>query len=523
MRSNDGGVSPSEHTPHRIQTLDQIFPVQRVGGVKAVDDHAAAGGRAGGVDVAALAKVKGDMAGEIEGIAPLFVRKGDLVHGPALHDPGIPVDEHAALHIGAADKAGTINAPARFAAPAVLGAQILFRLCADGIPERFLAAVVPRLQCLRHQLPGGNIPGLSQRVIKGQPLPLGEHGGHLKPHRLQRHVPDIAGAAIQQGHLGPAGVGQGFLGRFGQAAEQAAPLQLQHPHPLHLGQAEHIGGTAHQHQRLGQIVPQRILADKFQRIPPDKAVVAVKGNAKKILNIALAGHGGCGKTSVAESMIYLAKASERLGNIADGNTVLDYDSEEIKRQTSILTSVAPIEWKNTKINIIDTPGLFDFEGGVAEGMRAADSALIVVSGKDGVNVGTEKAVKAATKAGLTKIFFVNGLCDESARFYRVFESLKATFGPTVCPVVVPYIVDGQANTYVNLFDYKAYKYDTDGSVVQTPLPDMGDRLEGLREAIKEAVAETSEELLDKFIMGEEFTPEEIILGCAVDVQQHLTS
>lgn len=106
--------------------------------------------------------------------------------------------------------------------------------------------------------------------------------------------------------------------------------------------------------------------------------------------------------------------------------------------------------ENTKINIIDTPGLFDFEGGVAEGMRAADSALIVVSGKDGVNVGTEKAVKAATKAGLTKIFFVNGLCDESARFYRVFESLKATFGPTVCPVVVPYIVDGQANTYVNL-------------------------------------------------------------------------
>lgn len=241
-------------------------------------------------------------------------------------------------------------------------------------------------------------------------------------------------------------------------------------------------------------------------------------NAKKILNIALAGHGGCGKTSVAESMIYLAKASERLGNIADGNTVLDYDSEEIKRQTSILTSVAPIEWKNTKINIIDTPGLFDFEGGVAEGMRAADSALIVVSGKDGVNVGTEKAVKAATKAGLTKIFFVNGLCDESARFYRVFESLKATFGPTVCPVVVPYIVDGQANTYVNLFDYKAYKYDTDGSVVQTPLPDMGDRLEGLREAIKEAVAETSEELLDKFIMGEEFTPEEIILGVSKGVK-----
>ncbi len=125
-------------------------------------------------------------------------------------------------------------------------------------------------------------------------------------------------------------------------------------------------------------------------------------DAKKILNIALAGHSGCGKTSVAESILYLAKASDRLGKIADGNTTLDFDSEEIKRQASIMTAVAPIEWKGTKINLIDTPGLFDFAGGVAEGMRAADSALIVVSGKDGVNVGTEKAVEAADAAGLTR-------------------------------------------------------------------------------------------------------------------------
>lgn len=241
-------------------------------------------------------------------------------------------------------------------------------------------------------------------------------------------------------------------------------------------------------------------------------------NAKNILNIALAGHSGCGKTSVAESILYLAKASDRLGKIADGNTTLDFDSEEIKRQASIMTAVAPIEWKNTKINLIDTPGLFDFAGGVAEGMRAADTALIVVSGKDGVCVGTEKAVEAANKAGLTKVFFVNGLCDEDARFYRVFETLKATFGPSVCPVVVPYIVDGQANTYVNLFDYKAYEYGKNGVATPTALPDMGARLEGLREAIKEAVAETSEELLDKFIMGEEFTPEEIILGVSQGVK-----
>lgn len=240
-------------------------------------------------------------------------------------------------------------------------------------------------------------------------------------------------------------------------------------------------------------------------------------DVKKILNIALAGHSGAGKTSVAESMIYLAGLSDRIGKIADGNTVLDYDPEEIKRKVSVITAVAPIEWKNTKINIIDTPGLFDFGGGVREGMRAADSALIVVSGKNGVDVGTEKAVKLADKMGLTKMFFVNGLCDESARFYRVFETLKSTFGPAVCPVIVPYIQDGKANVYVNLFEYKAYKYEN-GKMSQTDMPDMGDRLEGLRVAIKEAVAETSEELLDKFIMGEEFTPEEIILGVSQGVK-----
>lgn len=256
----------------------------------------------------------------------------------------------------------------------------------------------------------------------------------------------------------------------------------------------------------------------FAKIQHERIVLVLKQYApKNILNIALAGHAGCGKTSVAESMLYLSKASDRLGSVADGNTVLDFDSEEVKRQVSLMTAVAPFEWKNTKINLIDTPGLFDFEGGVAEGMRAADSALIVVSGKDGVGVGTEKAVKAATKQGIAKIFFVNGVCDENARFYRVFEDLKATFGPSVFPVVVPYIEDGKAEVYVNLFEYRAYRYTKDG-VVPTDMPDLGDRLEGLREAIKEAVAETSEELLDKFLEGEEFTPEEIAVGVSQGVK-----
>ena len=240
-------------------------------------------------------------------------------------------------------------------------------------------------------------------------------------------------------------------------------------------------------------------------------------NSKNILNIAIAGHSGSGKTSLAEAMIYLCGGSERLGKVSDGNTVCDFDTEEIKRKTSVQACVAPIEWKNKKINLIDAPGLFDFEGGLCEAARAADTVLITVSGKDGVCVGTEKAVKAADKRGLTKVFFVNGLCDESARFYRVFENLKASFGPSVCPVVVPYIVDGQADCYVNLLEYKAYKY-VNGKITTVPIPDMGDRLEGLRTAICEAVAETDDEMFEKYFSGEEFTPEEIIVGVSQGVK-----
>ena len=238
---------------------------------------------------------------------------------------------------------------------------------------------------------------------------------------------------------------------------------------------------------------------------------------KNIINLAIAGHSGSGKTSLAEAMIYLCGGSDRMGKVSEGNTVLDFDAEEIKRKTSVQTCVAPVEWKNKKINIIDAPGLFDFEGGLYEAARAADTVLVTVSGKDGVCVGTEKAVAAADKRELTKVFFVNGLCDESSRFYRVFENLKASFGPSVCPVVVPYIVDGQADCYVNLLEYKAYKY-VDGKITTVPLPDMGDRLEGLRTAICEAVAETSDEMFEKYFSGEEFTPEEIIVGVSTGVK-----
>ena len=240
-------------------------------------------------------------------------------------------------------------------------------------------------------------------------------------------------------------------------------------------------------------------------------------HAKNILNIAIAGHSGAGKTSIAEAMLYLSGATDRFGKVGDGSTVCDFDPEEIKRKITVTTAVAPLEWKNHKINLIDAPGLFDFEGGMCEAVRAADSVLVAVSGKSGVSVGTEKAVEAANKRGLSKIFFVNGLCDESARFYKVFEDLKASFGPSVCPVVVPFIEDGKANIYINILEYKAYDYQN-GKPVEVKMPDMGTRLEGLRTAIYEAVAETSDEMFEKYFSGEQFTPEEVIVGVSKGVK-----
>lgn len=240
--------------------------------------------------------------------------------------------------------------------------------------------------------------------------------------------------------------------------------------------------------------------------------------AKTIRNVALVGHAGSGKTSLAEAACYLTGQLDRLGRVADGNTVSDFDPEEIRRQVSVSTSLVPIEWKSTKMNWLDTPGLFDFVGGVREGIRAAGSAVIVVSGKSGVTVGAEKAFAAAHKKGIASIFFINKLDRESADFYRVFEELKAKFGPMVCPLVVPHVEDHKVKCYINLLEYRAYTYE-DGKAIQVPIPDMGHRLEGLRTAMYEAVAETSEELMEKYFSGEEFTPDELIDGIAHGVRK----
>lgn len=234
--------------------------------------------------------------------------------------------------------------------------------------------------------------------------------------------------------------------------------------------------------------------------------------AGKIRNVAIAGHGSSGKTSLAEALLFKAGATDRLGRIADGNTICDFDPEEIKRKVSVSSAVAPFAWGSVKINLIDTPGLFDFAGGFYEGVRAAESVLICLSARSGVTVGAQKAYKLADKMHKSKMFFINKMDTDNADFYKALEDLKANFGPSICPIVVPVVEDRVVQCYINLVDNKAYKYGAKGEPVEVAMPDLEHRLEGLTAAISEAVAETDEALFEKYFSGEQFTRDEIIKG-----------
>ena len=233
--------------------------------------------------------------------------------------------------------------------------------------------------------------------------------------------------------------------------------------------------------------------------------------AENIKNIALAGHGGAGKTSLAEALLYLTKTTDRLGKVDDGSTVMDYDPEEIRRGVSVSTSVAPIIYQDIKMNIVDTPGLFDFEGGLYEGLRPVETVLITVSGKSGITVGMEKAYKLANKWNKSKMIFVNKMDNEHADFFKIYSDLKQTFGPSICPVVIPHIEDHKITCYIDIMTKKAYKFDNKGMSTQVDVPE-DTMLDELYNGLCEAVAETDEELMNKFFEGEEFTFEEIVLG-----------
>lgn len=231
--------------------------------------------------------------------------------------------------------------------------------------------------------------------------------------------------------------------------------------------------------------------------------------SKDIRNIALLGHGGNGKTSLAESILFLTGVTDRLGSTAAGNSVSDYDQEEIRRQISISASTMYTEYQKTKINIIDTPGYFDFAGEVAQALRVADIGIICVSAKDGLNVGAEKAWKALSDAGVPRAIYISKVDEEHADFYKTFEQLREKFGPSLSPMSAPIMEGVKVTGLVDILARKAYKYEGKKRS-EIPMPaDMADRVEELYSEIAENAAGTSEELMDKYLETMELSSEEI--------------
>ncbi|TYQ16643.1 UNVERIFIED_CONTAM: elongation factor G [Acetivibrio alkalicellulosi] len=233
---------------------------------------------------------------------------------------------------------------------------------------------------------------------------------------------------------------------------------------------------------------------------------------ERIRNVCFMSHGGGGKTTLAEAMLFNTGVLERFGKVEDGTTTSDYDPEEIKRKNSLSTSMCPCEWKDHKINIIDVPGYFDFVGEVKQGIRVADSAIILVSAKSGVAVGTEKAWNHATGKNIPKMFFINKMDDENANFYGVFDQLVNSFGKNVITFEIPIIENEKFVGYVNIVTMKAWIFGKQ-KLEEVDIPsNLNDKIEEARNALNEAVAETNEQLMEKFFDGQEFTTEEINKG-----------
>ncbi|MBP3705637.1 MAG: elongation factor G [Clostridia bacterium] len=230
----------------------------------------------------------------------------------------------------------------------------------------------------------------------------------------------------------------------------------------------------------------------------------------QIKNIAFLGHGNSGKTTLADAILYYGKATDRIGKTADGTAVFDFDQEEKKRGCSVSTSVYQLEINGIKANLIDAPGLFDFAGGVCEALSAADSAIIVLSGKSGLTVGAKQAFEKARNAKKAVAFFIGKLDSTHAHFYRVISALVANYGSVVCPVVVPYIEDEAVKCYVDLIENKAYSFDgLEAKELRMP---VSTEIDQMRDMLLEAVASADEQLMEKYFNGEQFTRDEIVTG-----------
>jgi elongation factor G len=238
----------------------------------------------------------------------------------------------------------------------------------------------------------------------------------------------------------------------------------------------------------------------------------------RIRNVVLLGHGGCGKTSLVEAMAYLAGLTTRMGTVADKKTISDFDKEETKRQFSIHTSVVAIPWKDSKINVLDTPGYFDFVGEVEEAVSAADAAIIVISGKAGIETGTRRAWEICEKNHLPRMIFVTDMDIDNASYRQVVEDLQALYGKKIAPFHLPVREDGQFVGYVNVIQQKAKRWIDEGTVEKFEVPEYSQKnLNLCREALLEAVAETSEEFMDRYFNGDEFSEDEIRQALRVNV------
>ena len=231
----------------------------------------------------------------------------------------------------------------------------------------------------------------------------------------------------------------------------------------------------------------------------------------KIRNIALLGHGGSGKTSLVEAMANIAGMTSRMGRVDDGNTISDYDKEEQKRKFSISTSVIPIEYTDKedgqiKINLLDTPGYFDFVGEVEEAVGAADGAVIVVSAKDGVQVGTEKSWNRCEDKGLPRIIYLSEMDFSDTEYPGIIESLHNLYGNRVAPIHVQIKDGGKFTGYVDVVAGKAYMFGDKGKVTEAEVPEsLSGDVETYHDALMESVAETSEEFMERYFGGDEFT------------------
>ena len=242
-------------------------------------------------------------------------------------------------------------------------------------------------------------------------------------------------------------------------------------------------------------------------------------SAQNIRNICLLGHSGVGKTMLVESMLNLTGATDRLGKTADGNTVCDYDAEEIKRQISISTALAPVEFKDCKINVLDTPGNFDFNGDVLAALQVADAAVIVLPAKGDISVGAERAYKEIKARNLPCLIYVSKTDEDNGDFNAVVEKLKEKFGTSVTPLVIPKFEGEKVAGVIDVVAKKAYTMNKNKTVAEDVPADAADLVEESYAALMENVAETSEELMEKFFEGEDFTAEEIAGGLHAGVKE----